>query len=110
MKKVLLWFLLAILSFSAFGVQAEERETVELTDFAQRTVQAPLHPQCVVALSASIAEAWLQAGGALRRQRTAWGRPLKSPEFTFGDLSQITGPPLNGTFSGAALCRLRIEF
>ena len=66
MKKGLLWFLLAILSFSAFGVQAEERETVELTDFAQRTVQAPLHPQCVVALSASIAEAWLQAGGALR--------------------------------------------
>ena len=66
MKKVLLWFLLAILSFSAFGAQAEERETVALTDFAQRTVQAPLHPQCVVALSASIAEAWLQAGGALR--------------------------------------------
>ena len=66
MKKGLLWFLLAIVLFSAFGAQAEERETVALTDFAQRTVQAPLHPQCVVALSASIAEAWLQAGGALR--------------------------------------------
>ena len=72
MKKGLLWFLLAILSFSAFGAQAEERETVALTDFAQRTVQAPLHPQCVVALSASIAEAWLQAGGALRGAKPAY--------------------------------------
>ena len=66
MKQRLVWPLMLVLLLSAMSAYAQESGTaIELKDFTGRAVTLSAQPQRVAALSASIAEAWLEAGGSL---------------------------------------------